>query len=158
MDEEVTEFLQGLEKKRGTKIMWKTFSTWFATTDRGGIARPYGVFLYRAGDEIWFEDFEHRPYSFFGFPLKKKKDSPPFHPYESSFPISEIKEIRIVTRRTGEKIAEGSLKPEKAKKANLLQKIFSELFELVMLEDGTAYVFQILDRKGFLKEVGKELV
>ena len=43
MDREAIEFIKEKESQLGSKIGWRTFSTWFGSNK--GILREYGVFL-----------------------------------------------------------------------------------------------------------------
>jgi len=149
MEDDARQFIQDLEKRRGSKIQWKTYSTWYANSK--GIRREYGVFLYRAGDEFWFEDFERVP-TILGYPIKKKKSDPEYVKYEANFALKDVRKTKQVTRGTAEKVAFGRLSPEFAKEANPLQKAFSQMVEMVILADGTVHFFELMDRKQFLAQ------
>lgn len=153
MEDDAWKFIQELEEKRGSKIRWKTYSTWYANSD--GVQREYGVFLYRAGDSFWFEDFERIP-TFLGFPIKQKKDAPKYIKYEASFPMEQVKDTKPVTRATAERVAAGRLEPKFAKTANGWQRVFSQIVEMVTLSDGTVHFFELMDRKQFLAQLASK--
>jgi hypothetical protein len=150
MEDDARKFIQELEEKRGSKIRWKTYSTWYANSK--GIKREYGVFLYRTEDSFWFEDFERVP-SILGFPIKPKKDAPKYVKYEDMFSVNDVKKTKRVTRDTAERIVFGKLDPQFAKTANAWQRLFSQIVEMVTLADGSIHFFELMDRKQFLAQL-----
>jgi len=153
MEQDAKQFIDELEKKRGSKVLWRTYATWYASNK--GVQREYGVFLYRCGDTFFFEDFERTP-SFLGFAMKPGKNAVPYQKYEGTIPLTSIVSSKQVTKQTALKVAGGSLKADNAKSAKGLQKLFSSLVEMVTLSDGNVYFFELMDRKAFLKQCTKE--
>lgn len=153
MDQSAEEFIKGLEAKHdGNKVVWRTYATWFANSK--GVFREYGVFLYRCGDSFYYEDFERQP-SFLGFAMRPGKDAKPYEKYEGGFPISDVMESRQIPQKTAERIAVGEMKGDSVKEATMYNKVFSKLVEMVRLKDGDILFFELMDRKGFLREISK---
>ncbi|MFA6844419.1 MAG: hypothetical protein WCR02_01705 [Sphaerochaetaceae bacterium] len=150
MEEDAQHFIQALETKRGTPILWRTYSTWYGNTNK--VVREYGVFVYRCKDTFYFEDFERNP-SIFGIPLQKKKNTTPFVQYEGSFSVNEIEKTMQVSKKYALRMAQEGQNDSGLKAANALQKVFSPLVEMVQLKGGTVHFFELIDRKAFLLEL-----
>ena len=86
-------FLKEREERLGAKIIYRTFSTWYARI--GHEKREYGVFLYTDGRTIVFEDFDREP-QLLGIPLKRKNKEK-YEKLEVSFPVTAIRSIERVS-------------------------------------------------------------
>ncbi len=123
-DDEVRAFLEEREKKLGGKIIWKTYSTWFA--ELGGERREYGVFLYTDGLTLMIEDF-FKPSTVFGYRISTKSEKEREKNYvKLEIPV-ELRmgvEVDYCSRRSAEK----SLKTlnDVSKRATLFNKIFTK--------------------------------
>lgn len=146
MDEDAQAFIAELESRHQAKITWKTYATWYGNNHE--ISREFGVFLYRCGDTFFFEDFERNP-SMFGISLKPKKSKQPFQKYEGSFSLDELGTTRQVVKAQALKVTQGLKKTDDLPSANLLDRIFRQMVEMVILKDGTVHFFELIDRKAF---------
>ncbi len=146
MDEDAQAFIAELETRRQAKIQWKTYATWYGNSRE--ISREFGVFLYRCEDSFYFEDFERNP-SMFGISIKAKKKAAPFVKYEGSFAIADVAFTLQVVKRHAQKVTEGLMKADELPEANMLDKIFRQLVEMVTLKDGSVHFFELIDRKAF---------
>ncbi|MBO4388203.1 MAG: hypothetical protein J5785_02050 [Spirochaetales bacterium] len=138
------DFLSEIESRRGGKVGWRTYSTWFCD---GRNLREYGVFLYEIDSVLWYEDFEHRP-TLLGYKLPKRKNEPEYEKLQGSFTpadvesVTEVSKVRAVSFfRTGD--------PECLKPAGTAERILRRLVTLVRLKDGRTLFFELLDRKQF---------
>ena len=123
-DDDTMAFIEEREKKIGGKLIFRTFSTWFA--ELGGERREWGVFMYSDGKTLAFEDFFHRS-KIFGYDLSTKGEKEREKNYikmEVFLPISDIVECTYVSRPSAEK----SLKTLKdvSKESTLFNKIFTK--------------------------------
>lgn len=152
MDDDTKKFLAELEEKHGGPVKWRTYATWYGSAD--GTLREYGVFLYVIGGKFYFEDFERLP-SLLGYPLKPKKNAPPYVKHEGSFSGNAIKRTMVVTKGHAIDCVRGYRNVEDLREANLIAKLFKQLVLLVETTDGGAYFFELMDRKRFLDETKK---
>ena len=141
------EFIEIREAKLGSRITWRTYSTWHAST--AGAKREFGVFLYTDGKTLVFEDFERTP-TLMGIPVSSMRKEK-YEKYEISIPILEIAEINRVTRSSAE--ASFSASSDRSKPAGAFSKAFRKLVTRVKLKDGTAYFFELIDHRGFKKQI-----
>ncbi len=146
MDEDAQAFIAELESKRQASISWKTYATWYG--NNRGISREFGVFLYRCDVSFFFEDFERNP-SMFGISLKPKKTKATFVKYEDSFSLHDVTSTRQVTKKHAQKVTEGLLSSEEIPEANILDRVFRQLVEMVTLKNGSVHFFELIDRKAF---------
>ncbi|MFA6681058.1 MAG: hypothetical protein WCS35_03415 [Sphaerochaeta sp.] len=146
MDQDAQDFIAELETRRQAKILWKTYATWYGN-DRG-ISREFGVFLYRCEDTFFFEDFQRNP-SMFGFSLKSKKKDVPFIKYEGTFALEDVTSTRQVVKAHAQKVTEGIKTIQELPEATMLDRIFRQLVEMVVLKDGSVHFFELIDRKDF---------
>jgi hypothetical protein len=143
MESDAEVYLKGLEEKRGGKLAWRTFSTYYANNN--GIVRDHGVFLYEINNHYWYEDFEHTA-QIFGIPLRKSKNAEPYVKYESDFGPEDVKSIRTVTKKAATDYCKGYKKYEKLKPAGLFAKIFCQCVTEFALKDGTVLFFELMDK------------
>lgn len=137
------DFLKEIEERRGGKIGWRSFSTWFSD---GTNIREYGVFIYEVDKVVYYEDFEHKR-TLLGFELPKRKDEPAYEKFEGSFPAAEVRRIITVPRHQVERFLANPARPELLHKAGLLERIFVRLLTMVELDDGRRLFFEFLDGK-----------
>lgn len=143
MDNEADAYLKGLEEKRGGKLAWRTFSTFYA--NNSGIIRDHGVFLYEVNGHYWYEDFEHTA-QIFGIPVPKSKHAEPYVKYEADFGPEEVKSIRTVTKKAATAYCKGYKKYEKLKPAGLFAKLFCQCVTEFALKDGPVLFFELMDK------------
>ncbi|HOR81016.1 MAG: hypothetical protein EWM48_01845 [Sphaerochaeta sp.] len=148
MDDDAHKFIQELETRHGSKLSWRTYATWYATTK--GVAREFGVFLYKVNDSFFFEDFERQP-ALFGFSLRPRKNREPFVKYEDSFACTGVESVRTVSRSNALKIIRQPSHP--VKDASWFDKAFRQVVEMVLLKDGTVHFFEVMDRKEFRRRL-----
>lgn len=123
-DDDTIAFLEEREKKIGGKLIYRTFSTWFA--EIGGERREWGVFMYSDGKTLAFEDFFHKT-RILGYDISSKSEKEREKNYvkmEYFIPLSDIDECTYVSRPSAEK----SLKTIKdvSKESTLFNKIFTK--------------------------------
>jgi len=150
MEEDAQAFIAELEKKHQGEITWRTYATWYGNDKE--ILREFGVFLYRCRDTFYFEDFERNP-SMFGISLKPKKKKEPFQKYEGSFSVSEVTATRQVSKSQAQKVAQGFKNQDTLSTANIFDKIFRPMVEMVTLNDGSVHFFELIDRKTFAEQL-----
>ncbi|NLZ76346.1 MAG: hypothetical protein GX911_00045 [Spirochaetales bacterium] len=148
MDDDAHKFIRELETRHGGKLSWRTYATWYATTK--GVAREFGVFLYKVGDSFFFEDFERQP-ALFGISLRSRKSRRSFVKYEGSFACSGVESVRTVCRSDALKMIRQPNRP--VKDASWFDKAFRQVVEMVLLKDGTAHFFEVMDRKEFRRRM-----
>lgn len=148
MDDDAHKFIEELEQRHGSKLTWRTYATWYASTK--GIVREYGVFLYKVKDSFFFEDFERQP-ALFGFALRPRKGKEPFVKYEDSFLAGNVVEVRTVTRAEALRAAEHPNYPLSS--ASWLDKAFRQVVEMVVLNTGVIHFFEVMDRKEFRRRI-----
>ncbi len=148
MDDDAHKFIEELEQRHGSKLAWRTYATWYATTK--GVVREFGVFLYKVNDFFFFEDFERQP-ALFGFTIRPKKSKEAFVKYEDSFLVTTVKSTRTVTRNDALKAAHHPT--FKVGDATWFDKIVRQVVEMVTLTDGTVHFFEVMDRKEFRRRL-----
>ena len=135
-------FLNDIEQRRGGKITFKTFSTFYADND--GNVRDYGVFLYMVNGTFWFRDFEHES-NFLGFKLKKRSDDV-YEMFESSFSPIDVVSSRTVMKKAARNCALGFRDFAKLKKANPVIGFLAETVTEIKLKDGRLMYFQLMGK------------
>lgn len=153
--DEVKAFLEEREEILGGKIVWKTYSTFFAQL--GGEVREYGVFLYSDGKTLAIEDFE-RGNTIFGIEIKTKKKKSEYKKLIIKLSIDDIDRISLVTRSS----AEASLRKHSysTHKANRLDKLLRKLVAEIAMKDGTIIFLELLSYKDFrdwINKINKEI-
>ena len=91
-------FIREREERIGGKILYRTYCTWYGRV--GMEKREYGVFLYSDGKTVIYEDFDRAP-QILGIPIKTRKKEK-YEKLEVSFPVSAIKSIQRVTKRSAQ--------------------------------------------------------
>ncbi|MDD2302805.1 MAG: hypothetical protein PHG30_09605 [Eubacteriales bacterium] len=150
MEDDAKQFIENLENRFGGPVGYRTYSTWFASEE--GVVREFGVFIFEINGKFHYEDFERKP-SLFGFAIKPRKSLPPYVKLEGSFSASSIKSITVVTKSQALSCAQGMKKQEMIAPANGLQRIFSPLVTRVVLSDGPAMFFELINHKEFTKAI-----
>ncbi|MGI6433533.1 MAG: hypothetical protein ACOXZ4_06855 [Sphaerochaetaceae bacterium] len=146
MEEETLQFLTELENRHGGPIGYKTYSTWFASTD--GTIREFGVFLYEINGVFYYEDFERMP-SLFGFSLKPSKKRPAYVKMEGSFDPAAVISCTEVSKSQAQACADGYKAYDQIPEATVVQRIFSPLVSRLVFKEGHALFFEVIDRKAF---------
>jgi len=154
-NDEVKAFIETLERKRGYPIGWRTYSTYYANSN--GIIREYGVFLYEAGDEFWYEDFEREP-TFLGFKLAKSKNAQKYVKYEAGFASNDVLQIRVVRKKDAQAVAKGIKTDKQVKTASTLARLFYQCVTEVKLRDGSLLYFELPDKTLQQKIESKEVL
>lgn len=141
-DNDSEAFLNDIEQRRGGKITFRTFSTFYADSD--GNVRDYGVFLYMVNGVFWFQDFEHEN-SFLGFKLSRRRDEE-YEMFESSFSPLDVVSSRTVMKKAARYCATGHRDFSKLRKANPVIGFLSETATEIKLNDGRTMYFQLMDK------------
>ena len=151
MDREAVEFIKEKESQLGSKIGWRTFSTWFGSNK--GILREYGVFLCAFDNSFYLEDFERLP-TFLGYTIQKKNREK-YVRYDMTINANDIKSITIVRKSDAEKtIRSKSNVP--LSKVNKIIGLFAKTVTQVELSTGELLYLELISNKEFEKIV-KEL-
>ena len=155
-DDESAAFLNEIEQRRGGKITFKTFSTFYA--DNNAIVRDYGVFLYLVNGTFFFQDFEHES-TFLGFKLPKRKDQPEYEMFESSFSPLDVDSFRTVSKKAARNCALGFRDFSRLRKANPVLGFLTETATEITLRDGRAMYFQFMDKsvRNLVDQMKKEI-
>ena len=140
-------FLKEREERLGAKIIYRTFSTWYARI--GHEKREYGVFLYTDGHTVVFEDFDREP-QLLGIPLRRKAKEK-YEKLEVSFPVTAIRSIeRVSLSDASDAFDRGR---DTARSAGALARAFRKLATKVTLADGTIMYFEMMDHKDFVNRI-----
>ncbi|MFA5570975.1 MAG: hypothetical protein ACOX0W_06570 [Sphaerochaetaceae bacterium] len=148
MDQESEQFLAKLEEQYGGSIEYRTFSTWFASSD--GTHREFGVFLFEINNTYYYEDFERRP-SILGIALKPGKRQPVYVKLEGSFKAEDIKHIKTVTKKEALAVVAQKREPTNLKEASFIERVFSQLVSAVEFNDGSVLFFELMNKKEFIQ-------
>ena len=141
-DNDSEAFLNEIEQRRGGKITFRTFSTFYA--DSEGNVRDYGVFLYMVDGVFWFRDFE-RDNSFLGFRLSRRRDEE-YEMFEGSFSPLEVVSSRTVMKKAARNCATGRKDFSKLRKANPVIGFLAETVTEIRLQNGRTMYFQLMDK------------
>lgn len=148
---EAAEFTREIESRLGSRMVWKTFAPWFASSD--GTIREYGVFLCILEDgTVYLEDFERLP-QILGIEIKSKK-TPKYEKFSMRFRKNEVKEMERVAKKSAQQICRTSSRipaPRAGRFTSLLQPLVSQ----IVLEDGTLLYFELIDYKAFNRAIGE---
>ncbi len=142
-------FIREREERIGGKILYRTYCTWYGRV--GMEKREYGVFLYSDGKTVIYEDFDRAP-QILGIPIKTRKKEK-YEKLEVSFPVSAIKSIRRVTKRSAQLSVMNAR--DMSRSANTLDRILRTLVTKVELDDGTVLFFEMIDHKEFVDRIRK---
>ena len=155
MDDETRAFLDGIEQRRGGKITYRAFSTFYA--DNNGKVCRSGVFFYQVNGVFWFQDFEYVP-SFLGFRLSRRKDGD-YVMFESSFSPSDVVSIRKVRKKAAIDCAMGYKDFAKLRTYKPVLDFMSESATEFALKDGRILYFQFIyrDVENMIRNVNKEI-
>lgn len=145
-NEETRLFLEEREKRFGGKITWRGFSLFYGDSSLN--IRERGVFVFKIGDRIYFEDFEPAP-KFLGMSVPAKNKSE-YVKFESSFAISDVAEFYYVKKSQALSYAKG--KANSLKKVSALTKFFNECVLMVKFKDGSVKFFEFAGRE-FTEEI-----
>ncbi|MDD4082435.1 MAG: hypothetical protein WC162_09100 [Sphaerochaetaceae bacterium] len=146
-DKETTDFIMEIENRRGGKMKYRTYSTWFA--DNSGNIREYGVFLYQIDRTFYFEDFE-KENRIFGIPLsRKKKNQKEYVKLEGSFKVEDVKSITLVSKNSALGYCQSKNISNLPSPANVFSKLFNRLITMVELEGEKVLFLELIDQKKF---------
>ncbi len=154
MTEEANEFIAELEKRFSGTIGYRTYSTWFASSD--GTVRSFGVFVFQIGSLLHFEDFERKP-SMFGIPLNPKKNKEPYRKYEGTIDVSEIHDMTQVSKKRAFECVLSEVDATKLPTATPFQRLFIQLVTRVVMNDGRVYFFELINHNEFITSIQKDM-
>jgi len=147
MDDDAQVFIAELEARHGGPVGWRTYATWYG--NNRGIFREFGVFLYWCEGKFHFEDFERNP-SLLGIALKPRRPKKPFVKYEGSFSTSDVVLTRPIPKSVAQRNIDAGKVTEKIREVHLLDRIFRQMVEMVVLSDGTIHFFELMNRREFI--------
>jgi hypothetical protein len=150
-EQDPIEFLKEIEDRRGGKVGWRTYSTWFSDCLN---IREYGVFFYEVNGVFYYEDFERKP-SILGFQLPSRKDAPKYEKLEGSFNSSDVKRIVRMSKSRAQSYLSHQDREKLIHEVNLFERIFKQLVTMVELSDGQRFFFEFLDEKQFCKLISQ---
>jgi hypothetical protein len=145
-EDDPAEFWRQTGERRGGEIGFFTFATLVGRS--GGSFLNVPGLLYSVGDFFWFEDFERDNWLSKIFASRTKWEKT-----ELSFSKSEVQFIRIVSRVGAARCIAGAVAPEKVATASVFTKLFSSPVTQVVLRDGSAIFFEVMQRKEFLAQL-----
>ena len=149
---EAAEFIKELETRLGSRITWRTFATWFGSSE--GQIREYGVFLCALEDgRFYAEDFERLP-QILGYTIRQK-NRPKYEKYSIIFPKESIKSISVVRKSQAESSSRAASRVPLSP-AGRFSRIFFPLVTQVVLDDGRIYFFELIEPKALIKLTGEE--
>lgn len=149
---EAAEFIKELETRLGSRITWRTFATWFGSSE--GQIREYGVFLCALEDERFYaEDFERLP-QILGYTIRQK-NRPKYEKYSIIFPKESIKSISVVKKSQAESSSRAASRVPLSP-AGRFSRILFPLVTQVVLDDGRIYFFELIEPKALIKLTGEE--
>ena len=154
MDDDAQAFLEELESRHGAPVGWRTYATWYGNNH--SVFREFGVFFYRCEGHFYFEDFERSP-SLLGISLKPKKAKAPFVRFEGSFSASDVVMTRPVPKNMARQIIDGKRVSERIRDVNIVDRLFRQMVEMVVLTDGTIHFFELMARKDFIDQINTTL-
>jgi hypothetical protein len=137
------DFWRQTAAKRGGEILFRTFATLLGRS--GGRRLDLPGLLYAVGGTLWFEDFERESWLAKIIPSRQK-----YEKTELSFSMAEIRQVRGVSRSTAARCIGGAVPAERLPKATALTRMFSAPVTQLILSDGSALFFDILQRKEFI--------
>ncbi len=150
MDQDAIEYIKNLESEIGEKIGWRSFSTWFGSSN--GILREYGVFLCLLKEEIYLEDFERLP-QILGYQLKSKNREK-YVKYALRLPVDEIKSIKRV-KKSEAKTAVTAMANAPISEASSFARFAFPIVTQIEMNDGTCYYFELISHKEFMAALEK---
>jgi len=150
LDQETIEFLKELEERIGGKPGWRSFSTWYGSSN--GLLREWGVFVCLIENRLYLEDFDRIP-TFLGIPMKGKKREK-YERYSRFIELSDIQSITQVKKSSAEEAAKKGT-GGKISEASLFSRLFSSLVTQLELKSGECLYFEVIDHKDFLRVLSK---
>lgn len=140
--QEPDDYWREVEVRRGGPVTFSTFATLIGHSGAGRVDLP-GL-LYVANSVVWFEDFERDNwlYRLMGGNRKYQKT-------EVSFPLADVIHVRLVSKARGDRCVAGAAAADALPAASRISQFFSSPFVLVTLKDGSAVVFDMLERRRF---------
>lgn len=150
-NQDAVEFLRELETRRGGKIKWKTYSTWFSDCTN---VREFGVFLYEIDGILYYEDFERKP-SILGFELPKRKNAPEYIKLEGSFMAADVVNVYKLSKSRAVSYLHNQERTRLLRPASAFDRFFRQTVSIVKLRDGSKLFFEFLDEKQFKRIIAK---
>ncbi len=149
MDSEVNNFLRQLEEENGGKVTFRTYALYLGFSGEG--VKNLGGLFYMVDDRVIFEDFEKEG-GLLGLLVKRKSN---YEKTKFSFPAGDIDNIFTVKRSSAVKSVQGRIEPSRIQPASGFAKIIRRSVTQILLEDGRAYYFELLDEKAFKDFINK---
>ena len=139
-EEDPAEFWRETAARRGGEIGFFTFATLLGKS--GGTVLNLPGLLYMVGDTVWFEDFERDNWLSRILSSRQK-----YEKTELSFPVSEVKFTRVVSRAASARCIGGVVAPENLAPASFFTRVFSTPVAQVGLRDGSSIFLEVMLRK-----------
>ena len=92
-----------------------------------------------------------------GISLKPKKAKAPFVRFEGSFSASDVVMTRPVPKNMARQIIDGKRVSERIRDVNIVDRLFRQMVEMVVLTDGTIHFFELMARKDFIDQINTTL-
>ncbi len=150
MDNESQRFIEELERKYEGSMTYRTFATWFGSSDK--VVREFGVFIFKINEIVYFEDFERVP-SILGITLPSSKRATPYVKLEESFDPKKVVHISTVTRSYATDVVQQKREIVQSDKLPWYKSILSKLVTQLIFEDGKALFFELINPKEFIGAV-----
>ncbi len=143
MENETNDLLRKLETENDGKLTYKTYALFLGLSGKG--EKNLGGLLYKVNDLIIFEDFE-RQGGMLQLLVKRKQK---YEKTKFSFKFAEIKSIDSVSRSAAMKAVKYNADPRTIRPVSGIGKVLGRTISQILMQDGSAYYFELFDEKNF---------
>ena len=151
MDEESIIFIKNLEEQLGSKISYRTLSTWYYSFSDKTL-RTYGVFICLFEDKLYLEDFNRVP-TILGYPVKNNSASK-YVKYSRTINLADIEYVQLVKKSQVESVINSNIYTP-LNKISKTAKLFSRFVTEVKLKGEDSIYFELINPKAFSIAIGK---
>lgn len=150
MDNESNELLKQLEEENQGKLTYKTYALFLGESGNEG-AKNLGGLLYVVNNLLIFEDFEKQG-GMLQLLVKRKEK---YEKTKFSIALESIEHIYAVTRSGAMGAIRFDKNPSDIPRAPGILRILTRTLTQILMRDGQAYYFELIDEKGFKAFIGK---
>lgn len=129
------------EKEKGGPVGFRSFSMLLGKSD-DTIRNLAGIF-YQVGDTMYFEDFEKD-----NMLAKLINRGRKYEKTEFSFNLSEVLEMRLVSKNAALACIDGSLEDRDTKPMTALASVFGKAVVQLLFVSGYSLFFEVMEMKG----------
>lgn len=135
------EFWGDREKEKGGPVGYKSFSMFLGKSD-DAIVNLAGIF-YQVTETMYFEDFEKD-----NMLAKLINRGRKYEKTEFCFSLSEVRELRLVTKNAALACIDGSLKDTDTKPISAFSSLFGKPVVQLIFAAGYSLFFEVMEMKG----------